>query len=149
MVDMVITVLIIGILAAVAAPKFATAYARLQAEATARRIASDLNYARRAARQTSQTAVVTFRTSPAGYDMENVEHPAYPSQSYSVNLSDVESNILLEQVSFDGSNQLRFNSYGRPLVGTTPLLNGFVKVRSGTSAATITIDPSTGEATFP
>ncbi len=45
MMDLVITMLIIGILAAVAAPKFVDSLHRMRAEAAAKRIMVDLSYA--------------------------------------------------------------------------------------------------------
>lgn len=147
LVDLVITVLVIGILSAVAMPRFASAVARLRTEAVAKRVASDLNYARRNAIQTSRLATVTFRASPAGYDFTGVANPARPSQNYSVNLADLDSGVVLSSFSFDGGATFSFNNYGRPLVGTAPLASGTIRVASGEHSFNVTINASTGEAT--
>lgn len=149
LVDLVITVLIVGILAAVAAPRFTDAAARLNAESVARRIAGDLNYARRIARQTSRTVSITFRATPPGYDMTGVEHPAHAAQSYSVNIADIDGSVRLSSYNFDGGAKVSFNNYGRPLVGSLALVAGTVVVRSGSHSVNVTIDPSTGEASIP
>ena len=149
LVDLVITVLIIGILAAAAAPRFATALARLRAESGARRIASDLNYARRCAMQTSRQTTVTFRSSPAGYDMTNVEHPARPGQPYQVNLSDIDASLALTSFNFNGGASISFNTYGRPLAGNTALTTGVVTISSGGQSSTATVSAQTGEAAVP
>lgn len=149
LVDLVITVLIIGILAAAAAPRFANAVARMRAEAVARRIASDLNYARRTAMQASVATTVTFRATPAGYDMTKVSHPAHPKQSYSVEIADVDSGVALSSVQFNGGLVLSFDLYGRARVSGAALTSGTVVVQSGGHSFTVAIDPSTGEASVP
>ena len=148
MTDLVITLLIIGILAAAAAPHFVIAYDKLQAEATARRIAADLNYARRTAVQTSRPTTVTFRSSKDGYDMTGVPDPTNALQDYSVELPQLDENPGLT-VSFDGSLKLSFNSYGRPLVGGSALVSGQVMVSCGGQSRTVVMNNSTGEATVP
>lgn len=144
--DLVITVLIMGILSAVALPRFTTAVARLRTEAVARRIVSDLNYARRTAIQSSQATSVTFRASPAGYDFAGVTHPAHPAQSYRVNLTELDDNVALASFSFDGQPTLSFNAYGRPMVGATALTNGVVRVAYGGQSFDVLISAATGEA---
>ncbi len=148
LVDLLITVLIVGILAAVAAPEFASAAAHLRCEAVARRIASDLNYARRTAMQRSRETQVTFRRTPAGYDMTAVEDPANPSQPYTVNLADVDDGVTLTSIDFNGGDTVAFNAYGHPLVGGTAATSAEVVVSKGRHHFTVTIDPATGEASI-
>jgi type II secretory pathway pseudopilin PulG len=146
MIDLVICVLVMGIMAAVALPKFSSAVASLRCEAVAKRIASDLNYARRMSMQTSLETEVGFRNFPAGYDMLNVESPIRPNKQYVVNLSDIDSAVGLTSFSFDGKSKLKFNAYGRPLVNSGPLKVGQIVVSCGTFQYKAVIDPSTGEA---
>jgi Tfp pilus assembly protein FimT len=149
LIDLVITVLVMGILAAVAAPRFASALARLQAEAGARRVAGDLNYARRVAIQTSRQTTVAFRTSPAGYDMTAVDDPAYPGQAYSVDLSAVGAGLALQSAVFNGGATIHYNAYGRPLVGGAALTTGTVVVSVGGQTRSVIVNVDTGEATVP
>ncbi len=149
LVDLVITVMIVAILAAVAMPRFASTVSRLRTEAVARRIASDLNFARRTAIQTSRTTSVTFAAAPAGYTMTGVEHPAYPSQAYVVAVADIDGSVALQSFNFDGGPVLSFNTYGRPLVGSNALAVGAVVVASGGHALSVVVDPSTGETSVP
>ena len=146
LIDLIICVMVMGILAAAGIPKFASVVSRLRCEAVAKRVASDLNYARRVAIQSSRTATVTFRNTPAGYDMTGVLNPANSASQYSVNLSEVDSTVALATFSFDGSPALSFNTYGRPLSGTAGMVSGNVAVRSGESTFTIVINATTGEA---
>ncbi len=149
LVDLVITILIMGILAAAALPKFADALAKMRAEAVARRVVSDLNYARRNAIQTSKAATITFTTSPPRYTMTGVKNPNFPQQDYVVNLVDVDSAVSLQAVSFNSGMVLSYNTYGRPLVGANALTAGSLVVRSGSFLFTVTVDPATGEAAIP
>lgn len=147
LIDLVITILILGILAAAALPRFSSAVDRLRAEAVARRIAADLNYARRIAIHSNQRVTIQFVSSPAGYQTTGVVHPDHPSQSYSVGLTDVDGGVTLQSVDFDGSMSLSFNSYGRPLVASAALLVGTIQVSCGGHVCTVSVDPATGEAT--
>ena len=149
LVDLVITILIMGILAATAMPRFASVVARLRTEAVARRVVSDLNFARRSAIQSSRTVVITFAASPAGYSMNGVTHPAFPAQSYAVSLADVDSTVQLQTFSFNSGPVLTFNAYGRPLVGTNPLTTGSVVLKNGSHTFTVVVDPATGESSIP
>lgn len=149
LIDLVITILVIGILSAVALPRFVDAVDRLRTEAVARRIASDLNYARRMAIQSSRTVTVTFVASPAGYQMAGVVHPDHPSQSYAVGLADLDSTVALKTFQFNGGGSLSFNTYGRPLVGVAALVTGTVEVSSGNRVFTVVVDPATGESSVP
>ena len=147
LIDLTICVLVMGILAAVGAPKFAAVMSRLRSEAVAKRIAADLNYARQAAIRTSRKVSITFRASPAGYDMSGIEDPANPSKAYSVALADIDSSVVLNSFSFNGGTQLSFNNYGCPLVGVSPLAAGTVVLRSGQNSFTVFVSPATGEST--
>ncbi len=146
LIDLVICVMVTGILAAVGVPKFASTVARLRCEAVAKRVASDLNYARRVAIQSSRTVTVAFRNIPAGYDMQGVANPANSASPYSVNLSEVDSTVELMTFSFDGSRALVFNNYGRPCVGAVSMASGTVTVRSGEHAFNVVLNATTGEA---
>ncbi len=60
LVELVTVTLIISIVAAVAVPKFASSSDRFDVEASARRVASALSYARRHAQSTGTNQLVTF-----------------------------------------------------------------------------------------
>lgn len=149
LVDLVITVLIVGILAAVAAPRFAAAAAAMRTEAVARRIAADLNYARRTAILTSRETSVNFALSPAGYVMTGVTNPDRPAEAYQVSLSDLDAGASLASASFNGSALVSYNSYGRPIVSGAALTAGSVDVSVLGGSRTVVVDPNSGEATAP
>jgi Tfp pilus assembly protein FimT len=146
LIDLVICVMVMGTMAAVGVPRFASTVARLRCEAVAKRIASDLNYTRRVAIQSSRLVSITFRITPAGYDMTGVVNPANPSSPYSVNLSDVDGSVTMTGTTFDGGSTLSFNSYGRPMVGAAAMVSGSVTLRSAEHTFTVAVTPATGEA---
>jgi Tfp pilus assembly protein FimT len=147
MIDLVITVMVMGIMAAVALPRFSDSLNSVQLEGAARRIACDINFARQTAIQSSRAAGITFRTLPAGYDMTAVTDPAHPTQSYRVDLSQVASTVVLTSANFNGGPTLSFNAYGRPLVGNASLTAGSVVLTLGSKSKSIIINSTTGEAT--
>jgi Tfp pilus assembly protein FimT len=148
LVDLVITVLIVGILSAVAAPQFVSASARVRSEAVARRIAGDFNYARRAAILNSCQATITFTLSPFSYQMTNVAHPYRPGQQYACALSDLDSSVTVSTAEFNGTANLAFNAYGRPLAGfpLVALTSGSIVVQMDGEASSVVIDSASGEA---
>ena len=151
LIELIIVVLVMGILAAAASPRFGKAIARAKSESVARRVASDINYARQVAMQTSLATSIQFTLSPAGYSMTNVAHPHHPTQSYAWSFSEIDSAVLMSSASFNSGTLLTFNAYGRPLAGSPigALTAGTVVVTFGTEQFTVTIDPATGEASVP
>lgn len=149
MIDLVITVIIIGIVAAVAAPKYAAATERYRVQAAAKQIIHDLNYARRNAIATSKSRTVTFSTTNSEYELLNIADLDHPGQTYKVELTKTGYPVILITADFGGQPDVTFDIHGNPYAGTdtnTPLGTNSIVIKSGTATATITIDPATGEA---
>lgn len=146
LVDMVISVGVMGILAAVAIPRFADASANLRAESTARRVAAELNFARRTAILTSRTTTITFVVTPASYTMTNVPDPYQRAANLATTLADVDANARFGTVQFDGGLTLSFNPYGRPLASNGALASSTIQVKVGGRQRNVTIDLALGEA---
>ncbi|QDU90388.1 hypothetical protein Pla175_37920 [Pirellulimonas nuda] len=151
LIDLVITVLIMGILAAVAGPRFAATSAGLRSEAVARRIAADLNYARRHAILNSRECTITFNLSPPGYAMVGVADPARVGRTYQVALSDLDGGAAVASAAFNSTRSVTYNAYGLPLAGSpaAALASGAVVVAVAGASRTIVVDKDTGEATLP
>lgn len=148
LVEVTVTMLILGILAAVASPAFAAALNHYRVEAAAARLAADLNYARRTAINTSTSYELQVTLSPPAYQFAGLPDPAHPHQNYAVNLSAVASGVRIVSCSFDGETGFTFNLYGLPLVGQSllPLTSGVIVIGSGAEQRTIQIDSRTGKA---
>lgn len=142
LVDLTITVLIMGLVAATASPKFAALLTSYTAEAAARRVAADLNYAASAAAQTSQSVTVTFDVSGDSYSVAGVDSPDHPGAAWVVSLTTGGTNVDLVSADFAASQTVTFNAYGRP---NNP---GSIILSSGSDSATIVVDAATGRATL-
>ena len=139
LIDLAITVLVVGILAAAAVPRFAGALHVYRVDAAAKRLAADLNFARDQAIATSVARTVTFDSAGTRYTLSGIADPDKPSQTYAVTLS-AEPYVVSAAVSLT-SRSVTFNIYGRPDHG------GTVTVSSGGVSKVVTVDATTGRAT--
>ena len=153
--ELVIVVLIMGIMAAVAAPSFSDSLCRFRVEAAARRIAADLNLARQTATTTETDQWVLFYPASNYYKLYNDPDPDHPSQEYVVKLSKTQYPVSLTSVEFENQSgyttnwRVVFDMYGRAKAGLfwlEPLVSGAVIVSSGSEQRTVVINPITGEA---
>jgi type II secretory pathway pseudopilin PulG len=137
-VEIVVMVLVLGILAAVAAPKYSRALAIQRADAAARRMAADLRMARQYARTASQPQTVAFDATADSYAASSMPDPDRPGQTYAVSLSASQYFGDILSPDFGGAATIQFDVFGRPNS------SGSVKVRSGGRECTVTVD-SVGE----
>lgn len=140
LIDLAITVLVVGILAAAAVPRFAGALHVYRVDAAAKRVAADLNFARDQAIARSVDQTVTFASNGKSYVLDGVADPDHPSRTYEVSLID-EPYVLKANVSLGTSSSVTFDIYGRPNHG------GSVTVSSGGVSKVVTVDQTTGRAT--
>ena len=143
MVDVVITVLIIGIMAAVAVPRFVDSLHRHRADAAAAKIQADLEYARRTAMARSTQLTVQFAAASNDYTLVGIDRPDRVGESYHVTLSDHPFESTLVSASLGGDEAVQFNQYGVPDSG------GTITVKSGSYQQTITLNADTGHARVP
>jgi prepilin-type N-terminal cleavage/methylation domain-containing protein len=134
LIELVIVVLIAGILAAAAAPKYAESLASFRLQAAAQRIAGDIRYARRLAQQYSATQSIVFDVATSSYTITGVTDVNRRSRTYKFSLADLEYECELVSASFNSSATLSFDVYGRPTN------TGTIVVRYGPSSVTLTVD---------
>lgn len=134
LVELVIVVLIVGILAATAAPRYSEALDATYARAAAARVVSDLKYARQLALETSANQTVTFDISADQYVLVGVSDRDRRNVSYTVNLSDDEFCAEIVTADFNSSNSVIFDIHGH--VNNA----GTVVVQSGDRAETVAVD---------
>ncbi len=138
--EVVWVIVIIGILAAIAAPRFSNSIAIQRIEAAGRRIAVDLGLAQRNAMSTNANQTVQFRATPELYRLKGMPHPDHPNLEYEVLLSEEPYGVSYVSVDFGGDLDLIFDIYGIPDSG------GTVVISLGSQVKTITVDAETGKA---
>jgi prepilin-type N-terminal cleavage/methylation domain-containing protein len=142
LVELVIVVLVIGILTAVAVPRYADGLCWHRAETAAERIRADLALAQRRARMASASQTVSFDPVDHAYMIPGVPHLDHPGWEYQVDLQAAPYAASIVSADFGGDAALVFDGYGAPDSG------GTVVVQSGKHQKTITVDPETGKATI-
>lgn len=143
LVDAVITVMIIGILTAVATPKFVDALLYHRAVAAARRIKADLQWGRQHAVSASSDLRVQFESATNSYTIPALKDLDRPGQAYSVDLTEYPYNSTIVSASCGADEELLLSRYGTPDSG------GTITIQSGKYTRTVTIDAITGKVSIP
>lgn len=140
LVELVVVVMILAILAAVAIPRIGGTLAQRRLEAAVHRVVSDLDLARRRAKQASREQVVTFTPAAHQYSLDGVSSLDHPTQGYVVQLGEPPYEVRLISADLGGDQVLTINGYGVPDSG------GTIVLAWGRCQATITVEPDSGEA---
>jgi len=143
LVDLIVTVMIIATLAAVATPRFFDSLNDMQARTAARRIQTDLNYAREAAMSESKTLTVSFTPGSGSYSIPGLTHLNHPGQMYAINLSQSPYSASIVSATLGGDADVVFDRFGHPDSG------GTITVQSGSFQTTVTINADSGKASIP
>ncbi len=141
--ELVITILIIGILAAASAPKVAGTLHRYRADAAAQRVKADLELARQRAVSSSAALTVQFVPATNSYSIPGLDDINHPSQAYAIDLGEQPYNAGLLSAALGGDSDVQFDRYGQPDSG------GTITVQSGSFQQTVTLDSDTGLASIP
>ena len=143
LIDMVVTVLLLAILTAVAAPKFSASLNRMRVESAAKRIRADLRLVRQKAISRSSTETIQFSTVSNNYTIPGMDDLNHPGQAYTVSLTIYPYNAAIVSASLGGDSDLQFDRYGQSDSG------GTITVQSGSYQQTVTVNADTGKATIP
>ncbi len=142
--ELVMVIAIMGIVAAVAAPRFGRASARYRADVAARRVCKDLALASRAARNAGASRTLKFERSggayTGAYTISALAGLEKRSDTYRVDLSAEPYRSQADSVNFGGARKVIFNGYG--LAGSS----GMIVLKSGDITRTITFDATSGRA---
>ena len=133
LIELAIVLLILGILAGVAAPKYADALARFRVEAAAKRVAIDMRYARSRAIERSETQTVEFFPTTERYSFANALHPTRGRTGYHVDLIDEGFEVDLVSANFGGAESMSFDHRGEASVA------GAITLTSGGYTRTISV----------
>ncbi len=140
LIDLVMTVAVIAIIAAIATPRYANALTRYRAEAAARRVVADFALARQTAKSTSSSRTVQFDVADDSYLIPNVRELNTTGTMYGVQLQDPPYQAQIVSVDLGGDWEITFDGFGIPDSG------GSVIVQTGDYQYTVVVDPETGAA---
>ena len=142
LVERVLVLVLIGILRAIAVPRFSNSIALHRVDAAARRIQVDLSLARRHAKVVTTSQTVSFDTATNSYRLVGMTDPDHSAAEYKVALSEEPYNATIVSANFDGDEEIIFDGWGVPDSG------GSVLVQVGSHQKTIDVDPDTGQASI-
>jgi Tfp pilus assembly protein FimT len=143
LIDLVVSVLLMGVLAAVAIPRFSGAVQHHRATASARRICADIRLARNSAIASSASKRIDFDIAQSRYTLVGVNSLDKPGADYSLQLSGGTFESTIVSANLGGDASLTFDIHGQPDSG------GTIVVKAGSTQATVTVSSATGEATTP
>jgi MSHA pilin protein MshB len=141
LVELVLMLAIIGVLAAIAGPRYVNSLTLYHASAAANRIAADLNLARWQAKISSSGQMVVYSVASNSYSLPGMTGPPGQPSPYTVSLASDPYNATLQTAVFASSSTMSYDRFGQPAAG------GTVTVQCGGYTKTISIDPNTGLAT--
>lgn len=135
LIEFVMVILIIGFIAAMAAPRWAAATQRYQLDLAAQRVAADLAMVKSRTNLISAPITVFFDTGSATYRIAGVPDPDHlGSLIYIVTLSASPYRATIVSAAFGNSPQITYDGYGMPKQ------TGSVVIAIGNGRRTITID---------
>ena len=141
-IEVVLVVAIIGITAAIALPRMSGSLDFQRVDGAARMIAADLGFARRQAMASSTPQRFTFRPgADAGYELEGLQHPARPGDTYTVRPSREGLAVTFVSVVLGADVEpltIEFDMYGKPDSA------GTITIRAGDHTRVISINADSG-----
>ena len=141
MMEIIVTMMIMGVMAGVAAPRIVSNLSDYRAESAANRIASDLRLAQKHARTTGTSETVTFDVVNDRYSFSTIPDPKLKTLIYSVNVADYPYSAEIPLVNMGGTESVTFNGLGFP--GTS----GTLTVTSGQSSWVVNLEAASGALT--
>ena len=143
LVEMLIVLAIIGVIAAIAMPRWLRAMSHYEADAAARRLAADLTWAQSRAHNTSSSQTVHLNPTNGSYQLLGVADPDHATQSYSVDLTQPPyRSAIVSASAADANSNIVFDGYGAPAT------SGTVVIQAGDFQKTVTVNAGTGSITI-
>ena len=137
-----LTLIIIGLVAAMAVHRYGEAQARYRADAAAQRVVANLENAQTQAASSSGDITVWFRVYLDIFEITANASADNAELIYQTHLSEDPYFCDITEADFGGNHFVVFDGFGKPNTGGTATLE------VGGLTRTITLDPDTGKATL-
>ncbi len=147
MIELTIVILILGIMAAIAAPRFADTVRATKLHAAANQLAAHIDYIRSVAVNEARTTTLLCDNSLHSYGSDEVDFPERRGERLYVLMREVYDPQFVLTANFDSKTTLSFDFEGVPKVGTTPLVSGTITIGLGNEKFQVLIAAGTGETT--
>ena len=147
LIEVTIVILIIGVLAAVAAPRFSDTFRGIQLEAAALRLAADIDFVRNTAINESRDVTIVFDNDRSSYQSNDVDSPERPGERLQVSLPLVYDDSVSLVADFDTTSTLTFDYEGVPHAAGAQMVSGQITLRSGSHQFVVTIATGSGRTT--
>ncbi|MBX3384281.1 MAG: GspH/FimT family pseudopilin [Phycisphaeraceae bacterium] len=138
--ELVIVVVILGVIAALAAPRLAMSAESKRVHFAAKRLAADLGTARASAMASSSPRTITISAAEGKYSISSVSDIDRMGMQYSVNLARDPYGVVIDSVTAGDAGVIVFSPSGGVSRG------GTIVLRRGDERRNIVIDPTTGKA---
>jgi Tfp pilus assembly protein FimT len=149
LVEVTLTILILGILVAVATPVYSKSLVRFRVESAAQRIAKDIEQTQQLARQANTARKITFRKPDSSYTVEGAVSLDQSSEPYSVALDQYPYQTSINSFTTSASTStsltelmLLFDRFGVPDQGIS------ITVQSGDVQKQVVVTAITGRVTI-
>jgi type II secretory pathway pseudopilin PulG len=140
LIELTIVMIIIGLLAAMALPRFANVAGHHRMEAAAHRVKRDLAYAQSYARTSSASVTVNFSAANDSYELVGLTRLDRTADPYIVELREDPYAADLLTVNFGGDTELIYDGYG------VPDSDGSMIIGVGGHFSLISVDENSGRA---
>ena len=144
LVEVVLVLAIMGVLAAVAAPKYSASIANYRVKLAAHRVAADVALTQAAARAASASRAMAFDMAHSQYTVGGLAALDAAPGGYTVLLMAQPYGVSIKTLTFTNAaanGTLTFDGFGVPDGGAT------IVVATGSYIRTVVVDPATGVAT--
>lgn len=148
LIELLLVLVMIAVLAALGATRYANAAGNQSLEAAARRLSADLELARVQAVTMGSSRTVRFVTGTGRYTLDNIADLDHPGQTYAVDLAAAPYEATIGTVNMDGFNgaAITFDAYGRPVLGSGAASGArlFVAIQARGRTLYVLVDSTTG-----
>lgn len=144
LIEVTIVIFVMGILAAIAAPRFADSLRVSRLESAARQLAAHIDYVRGVAINEGRTTTLVCNNDDQSYGCNSVDFAERTGVLLRVSLPQVYDPTFTLEADFDSNTSLSFDFEGVPHVGAAPLTNGKIRLRSLNDGFVVIVKAGTG-----